>query len=434
MKTRLLRPIFCSFLILFNLLSARAQVSQTAPIYVLRIEDAIHVGTEEYLHRGLEAARTAKSAALLIELDTPGGILESTRKIVQDLLASDLKIIVWVTPMGARAASAGSMITMAAHFAVMAESTSIGAATPINSDGGDIGKDLKAKVTNDTLSFVEGIAQKRGRNIEWAKKFVSEAASMSSTAALKEKVIDAVANDRASVWKQFRAKYPEVTENPVFTELPPNLRERVLSFLSNPNVAYGLLALGSIGIYLELSHPGTVVPGVIGVLALAVGSISMKILPVRPGSIALFILAMILFFIEFVTPVPTHGSAGLAGVVAILLSGIFWVDPGQSNLSLNAGFWLPVFIVIVGFTVFFLYSSIKALGHSSGNLGSTLMVGKTGQVKKIASPDQISVFVDGALWSASIEGNVADKNLEKGDTIEVVDQKNLKLIVKRKES
>ena len=437
----LIKHLFVSGFLFFGILISHTSLSQTdktaaSSVLVLQISDAIHVGTEEYLDRGFQEAEKQNSAAILIELDTPGGLLESTRKIVQKILASDRKIIVWVNPAGARAASAGSMLTMSAHFAVMAESTSIGAATPVSGDGKEVPADMKAKITNDTLSFVEGIAQKRGRNIEWAKKSVSEAASLSSSAALKEKVIDALANTRPELWTKFREKFPDAPTNPSFQELAMTPKEKVLSFLSNPNVAYGLLALGSLCLYLEISHPGMMVPGVVGVISLAIGAISMKILPVRPGSIALFVIAMILFFIEFMTAVPTHGSAGIGGVIALFLSGLFWMDPAESNVSLNAGFWIPIFLVILGFVVFFLYSSIKALGSQPLQQSSTLMIGKIGKVMKIIDQQSLSVFVDGALWSATLSADSQKQNesFNKGDAIEVVSQNNLKLIIKRKDS
>ncbi len=412
--------------------AATSSKSPGGTVFVLKISDAIHVGTEEYFHRGLQMAKANQSPALFIELDTPGGFLESTRLIVQEFLASELPIIVWVAPQGARAASAGSMITMAAHFAVMSDSTSIGAATPVSGDGKEIPKEMKQKITNDTLSFVEGIAQKRGRNVEWAKKSVSEAASVAANVALKENIIDAVANSRAEVWQEFRKKFKEAPESIAFQEVETSLREKTLSFLANPNVAYGLLGIGSLGIYLELSNPGSVVPGVVGVLALAMGAISMKIIPVRPGSIALFVIAMILLFIEFMTPLPTYGSAGVGAVIALFLSGVFWVNPEETTITLNPSFWIPAFLVIVLFVGYFLYSSVKALTSPEHAQGSMLLVGKEGHVTKIKNDRELLVLVDGALWNA--EKATTDLALQKGDQIQVVDQKNLKLVIKRKET
>jgi membrane-bound serine protease (ClpP class) len=328
----------------------QAQEVPTSPakVPVLVIKDTINVGTATVLERFIAEAKSQKLPAVVIHLDTPGGFLEATRDIVQLFLNTESpKIIVWVTPAGARATSAGSLIALASHYAAMASSTSIGAATPVSGGGEEMGKEMKAKITNDTLSFVEGIAQKRNRNVQWAKDSVSSAASLAAAEALKKNVIDGIHETQNDLWLGARSRFPELPEQVQFVGFDPSLKERVLSFFSNPNVAYGLMALGVLGIYMEISNPGTFIPGAIGALSLALGAITMKIVPIRPGALILLVVGLVLLIIEIFTPLPTYGVAGVLGVVSMFLSGLFLMDDAQTNITLDAGLWLPIFVVVV---------------------------------------------------------------------------------------
>lgn len=424
--------LFRTFIFGFLALATQGPLafSQTSErVFYLEVKEAISLATYEYIHRATMEAQNQKIKTLFIAMDTPGGFLEATRDIVQlQLNTESPKIIVWVAPQGARAASAGSMITMAAHYAAMSPSTSIGAATPVSGEGQDIGKDLKKKVENDTIAFVNGIAEKRGRNKQWAEKSVSEAASLTATDALKNQVIDGVHETRESVWAGAQKKFPELSPNPEFVDFPKNLREQVLGFFSNPNIAYGLLSLGALCIYVEITNPGLIIPGTIGALSLALGAITMKIIPIQPGAIGLLILGLVLLGIEILTALPTYGVAGVAGIASLFLSGVFYLDPTQTNLTLSPGLWLPLFFVIVAFMALLGWLAVKALSRTSYAQGSQALIGKMGLVERANTPFEAMILVNGELWKARWK-KPEHKKFSQGDKVRIVEQKGLEVFV-----
>jgi membrane-bound serine protease (ClpP class) len=408
----------------FSILCAGQSFAATTNVPTLKIVDSINIGVSEYIARGLDAAEKQEAPAVLIEMDTPGGFLEATREIVQLMLNSKIPVIVYVTPEGSRAASAGSMITMAAHYAAMAPNTSIGAATPVTM-GEKLPEDMRNKVQNDTLSWVEGIAQKRGRNVEWARESVTKAASLSAGEALKRDVIDGVHSSREELWKGFRTLNKELPETVTFVPFEWNVKESFLSLISNPNIAMGLLAIGALGIYTEITHPGTIIPGAIGALSLALGAITMKIIPIRPGAIALMIIGLILFGIEVLTPIPTYGVAGVAGAVAMLLSGIFLMDMDRADIHLSPQIWLPAFAIIIGFMSFLGYQAGKALkSHYAQGVGA--FVGMEAEVVTVKD-GKAMVLLNGELWQASYKD--ARGPLTLGQKVKVVEQSGLHVYV-----
>jgi len=411
----------------FALLTS-AQTLKAKTLYKIEINDAIHIGTFEHINRALNKTNESDEAAgLLIVLDTPGGYLNATRDIVKLMLQSETPIAVWVKPAGAHAASAGAMITMAAHYAVMAPSTSIGAATPINAGGKDIGKDLKAKITNDTLAFVEGIARKRNRNITAAKDFVSKATSFSATDALKENVVDAIIENEAVLTTRLKEEW-KIEEELKIVSIDLNLRENVLSFFANPNIAYALLGLGALGIYVEMTNPGLIFPGAIGAISLALGALTTKIIPINAGALVLLALAIVFFAIEIFVPMATFGVAGIAGLVSLFLSGALLLDPSQTNLKLDAVIWLPTFFVISGFMILLGYTSIKALRSKPYKQGINALESKDGRITQVMGKGKYKVFVQGETWNA-----ISESQLNKDQDIVVIKQKGFTLSVEPKE-
>jgi membrane-bound serine protease (ClpP class) len=401
--------------------------AKASSITHISIKDAIHVGTYEYISRALKESVEQKHHGLLIELDTPGGYLEATRDIVQLMLASEHPIAVWVTPDGARAASAGSMLTMAAHVAIMSPSTSIGAATPVT-QGGDIAEDMKKKVTNDTVSFVEGIASKRGRNIEWAKESITSAASLSSEEALKKNVIDHLAENEMEV-KNILAKAWSLNADEVvfkYTEL--RFREKMISFFANPNIAYALMGLGALGIYMEMTNPGLIFPGAIGAISLALGAMTTKIVPINSAAIGLLILALIFFAIEIFVPAATFGIAGGAGIVSLFLSGTLLLDPSQTDLRLDPVLWVPLFLVAVTTIIWFMVLSIRAVKAEPYKQGVGALVGRNAVVTRVANLErkQYKVMIDGELWNAT-----AEEPLNETDAVVITKQDGFLLTIKK---
>src|SRR5919106_3404962 len=283
------------------------------PIHVLSVADVINPVSAEYITESLKAAIQQGSQAMIIQLDTPGGLDKSMRLIIKEMLSSPIPVIVYVAPSGSRAASAGTFITLAAHVAAMAPGTNIGAAHPVSVGSGEMGKEMGEKVTNDAAAYIKSIAEQRGRNVEWAEKAVRESVSASETEALQHNLIDLVAVDLNDLLKQLHGRKVTTvsgeraldTEGVQVQHIEMNFRQRLLSLIADPNVAYMLLMLGAIGIFFEISTPGVILPGVIGSISVLLGLYAMQLLPVNYAGLALIALAIILFVAE--TQVVSYG-------------------------------------------------------------------------------------------------------------------------------
>ena len=267
-------------------------------ILIVTVADAIGPGVAEFLVDAMNQAEKDNAACLIIALDTPGGLVESMRKIVQTIYAAKTPIIVYITPSGARAASAGVMITMAADIAAMTPGTNIGAASPVGAGGKDIEGTMSKKVTNDMVAFAKGIAKRQGRNAEWAEKAVRESVSITAEEAVKQKVVDLLAEDVDHLIEQVNGRQVKDKGELALVGLPirtieEGLRSRILRTISNPNIAYILLMIGLAGIYFELSHPGTILPGVVGGIALILAFFALQTLPVNAAGILLILLSII---------------------------------------------------------------------------------------------------------------------------------------------
>lgn len=408
---------------------SNSNTATVTTIPVIHIRDAIHIGTTAIITRTVKEAQEQNIPAILIELDTPGGFLEATRDIIQLMLNTENpKILVWVAPQGARAASAGAMITLAAHYAAMAPSTSIGAASPVSGDGKEINETMKAKVENDTVSFVRGIATKRGRNADWAEESVTKAASVEASKAVQIKVIDGVHSTREELWNAAQKKFPELPQSIRFEDREPLLKEKVLSFISNPNIAMGLMALGVLGIYIEMTNPGVLIPGIIGAVSLILGAISVKIIPIQPGSIVLMLVGLALFALEVLTPLPTFGVAGALGLAAILLSGVILLDPAQTNLSLDPGIWIPAFLVLAALMIWIGWSSIRILRSKNYQQGIDALIGGHGVISKLQSHN-FKIKIHGELWNAKWDG-ATPPDASAGSEVIVTKQEGFTVFVK----
>jgi len=425
----LLLLLFSFIAPLLTPMAAHAQAS----VPVLLLQDSVNASMKIRIERALETAKKTKAPAIFIELDTPGGYLQITREIVQEFLASEIPIIVWVTPQGAHAASAGAMITMAAHFAAMSPSTSIGAATPVGGRGEDISGDMKQKVTNDTVAFVEGIAEKRGRNKTFARESVTLAASLNASDAAKKGVIDGVFSTRDEVWRGARQKFPSLPESISFEVMEMTLKEKSLSLLSDPNIAYGLMALGMLGIYMEINSPGLIVPGILGVTSLALGSLSMQIIPIQSSAIVFLVLGLIFLAIEVLTPLPTFGVAGAASLILFFLSGVFLMDESEGlQMGLDPGLWLPIFVVLSIAVIATSYMAFKALKSKPISIqGSDGMLGLEARITRLHA-DSASLAVIGEIWTGlPAQGSLNEYRVD--ELVEIVSQEGLKVFFRKKE-
>jgi membrane-bound serine protease (ClpP class) len=269
MKTKLLAIGVVTFFVL----AATSVPARQSEVYIIKVADAISPGTADFIKTGIKTAEERAATVIIIELDTPGGLAESMRLIVQNILGSKVPVVVFVSPSGARAASAGVMITMAADVAAMAPGTNIGAAHPVGAGGKDIDGAMSEKVINDMVAQAQSVAEKRGRNAQWVEDAIRESVSVTETEALKENIIDLIAEDTDDLIKQLNGR--ELKDKGVLdlvnakkVVLEETLRSKILKTISNPNIAYILMMIGLAGLYFELSHPGAIFPGVIGGIAL----------------------------------------------------------------------------------------------------------------------------------------------------------------------
>jgi membrane-bound serine protease (ClpP class) len=421
MKTRLF-PIVAILLFLFVATGVLAQQNE---VYIIKVADAISPGTAEFIKSGIKKAEENEAAVIIIELDTPGGLAESMRLIVQNILGSKVPVVVYVSPSGARAASAGVMITMAADVAAMAPGTNIGAAHPVGMGGKDIDGKMSEKVINDMVAQAKSVAEKRGRNAKWVEEAIRESVSVTETEALKENIIDLIAENTDDLIRQLNGR--ELKDRGVLNlaevkkvVIEETLRTKILKTISNPNIAYILMMIGLAGLYFELSHPGAIFPGVIGGIALILAFFAMQTLPVNYAGILLIILAIIFFIMEM--KITSYGLLSVAGIVSLLLGSIMLFEGGTPNTKLSLRVLLTTVILISGFFVA-VASLVFRAQISRPSTGSKGLVGEIGIVKKSLAPEG-KVFVHGELWKAR-----AKEALDENVKVRVVKVVNLVLEV-----
>ena len=421
MKTK----IFLTAILSVVLLAAGAIAAEPGDIYIIRIADAISPGTAEYIKFGIKKAEENEAACIIIELDTPGGLAESMRLIVQNILASKVPVVVFVSPGGARAASAGVMITMAADIAAMAPGTNIGAAHPVGAGGKEIDGTMSEKIINDMVAQAKSVAEKRGRNADWVEDAIRESVSVTETEALKENIIDLIAKDTEDLIRQLngreikdRGKLELDDANKIVLE--ETLRTKILRTISNPNIAYILMMIGLAGLYFELSHPGAIFPGVIGGIALILAFFAMQTLPVNYAGILLIILAIIFFIMEM--KITSYGLLSVAGIVSLLLGSLMLFEGDTPDMKLAWQVWLPTIIAISGFFVA-VASLVFRAQISKPATGAGGLVGEIGIVKKALRPEG-KVFVHGELWKAR-----AKEPLDEDVKVRIVKVVNLMLEV-----
>ena len=384
------------------LLLADASLALAAPVHLARMTGAISPGNADFLESAIRQANEEGSGCLIVLLDTPGGLSESMRRMVMAIYASDTPVVVFVSPSGARAASAGVMITMAADVAAMAPGTHIGAAHPVSAGGKAMDKTMDEKVTNDMAAFVKSIAEKHGRNAQWAEKAVRESVSITEIEALENQTIDLVARDLDDLIAQINGR--EVNGKRTI-EIDPDqriwidasLRTRILKTLSDPNIAYILMMIGLAGIYFELSHPGVILPGVIGSVALVLAFYSFQTLPVNIAGVLLIVLALIFFIMEM--KIASYGLLSVAGVISLLLGSVMLFDRGiDGQLSIAWHVLLPTMGLVSGFFVVVAGLVYRSQTRQPMTGGSGL-IGEVGVAKTDLTPTG-RIQVHGELWSA----------------------------------
>ncbi|HVB03045.1 MAG TPA: nodulation protein NfeD [Chitinophagaceae bacterium] len=399
-------------------------------VYSLKLDGEINPVTQGYIHRGIKSAESNKAVCLIIHLNTPGGLLESTRSIVSDILESRVPVIVYVSPGGAHAGSAGVFITIAANIAAMAPGTNIGAAHPVELHGG-YDSIMNEKVTNDAMAFIRSIAEKRNRDFQWAEQAVHNSVSITDSEALQLHVIDLIAKDTRDLLRQIDGKTVQLNSGPltldtrnariVAIDMKPS--EKFLYALSDPNIAYVLLLIGIFGVLFEFFNPGAIFPGVIGGICLIMAFYSMNTLPVNYAGLALIIFAIILFVLEI--KIASHGILAIGGIIALFLGSMMLIrtDSSLDVIRISLSVIITSVIVTGLFFIFVIGMGLKAqlLKPVTGIEG---MIGETGNARETMDPDG-TVQVHGEIWNAqSVTGRI-----EKDAKIKVTAIKNLKLFV-----
>jgi membrane-bound serine protease (ClpP class) len=400
-------------------------------IRVVGIHDPITPVVAGFLHRNLEEAARQGDRLLLIEIDTPGGLDTAMREIVKDIFASPVPVAVYVAPSGARAASAGAIITLAADVNAMAPGTNIGAAHPV-SIGEKPDKTMEEKIVNDAEAYMEGIAGKCGRNEALARRMVRDSISLSADKALEGRVIDLIARDRSDLLRQLegrhivRAGKDRVLHLAGARVAPVEMRgiERILNIISNPNVAYLLMILGILGLFFELSNPGVILPGVIGGISLILAFFAFQVLPVNYAGVLLILLALILFIAEI--KVVSHGVLTVGGVIALILGSMLLFDSPEPYLRVS---WSVIAVTAATVTGFFVFAVTKALRahHQRPTTGREGLIGKKGVADSRIAPEG-KVFVNGEYWDAWSEEPIAA-----GEKVVVEAVEGMRIKVKRYE-
>jgi membrane-bound serine protease (ClpP class) len=394
--------------------------AESANLPVVRIDGSINPVVADFIVDEMQRANDTSAPAFLIEIDTPGGLDTAMRRIIQALLSSNVPVIVYVAPAGARAASAGALITLAADFAAMAPGTNIGAATPVSIGvGAGMDETMKHKVVNDAVAYARSIAEQRGRNPDWAERIVRDGASTAASEALSLKVIDLVADNRAELLKQLdgrrylrqgrELRLHLAGSEPVVREM--GWARRILNVVSDPTIAYLLLMLGIIGIFFEISQPGVILPGVVGTLAILLALFAFQALPVNYVGVLLILLGLVLFILEI--KVTSYGMLSIGGVIALALGSLMLIDSADPVMRISRSVIVATVVSCTGFILFCLWFVARSQRRQvvSGQEG---MVGERGRAVTVV--DQAGrVFVHGEYWDACADDTVAE-----GAEIEVV--------------
>lgn len=425
MKTK----IVCLSIISLFLLPCHAS-SQSKHADVMTIDGVINPVVAEFITKSINRSVSEGAECLIIQMDTPGGLDLSMRSIIKEMMNADIPIVVYVSPGGARAASAGAIITLAADIAAMAPGTNIGAAHPVALGGGQMDDDMAAKVENDAAAYVESIATKRKRNKEWAVKAVRESVSITEKEALKINVIDLIASDLNDLLSQIDGRDIQTavgakklsTKNIALKYIEMDTREKILDTLSNPNIAYILMLVGLVGLYFELSNPGAIFPGVIGGISLILAFFAFQTLPVNYAGILLIILALILFIMEI--KITSFGLLSIGGIISLTIGSLMLFDSPVPFLRVSLDVMIPVVTITSACFILAIYLTIKA-HRRKPTTGREGLVGEKGIVRSKIDPKG-KVFIHGEYWDAT-----SDEKIPEGTEVTVIEVNDIAIKVKQ---
>jgi membrane-bound serine protease (ClpP class) len=411
-------------------LAAQVKGAGERHVDFISIDGGINPAVDDFIRESIARAREDGAKALVIQLDTPGGLLTSTRSIVKEILGAPVPVIIYVAPSGAGAGSAGVFITLSAHVAAMAPGTNIGAAHPVTGGGDEVKGVMGEKLENFTASFGETIAQKRGRNTEWAIQAVRKSVSITEKEALKKNVIDVVATNLDDLLNQADGKKVEVGEREVALQVKNarvdrfemGLKQKVINTLADPQIAYLLLMAGILGLYMEFSHPGVIFPGVAGAIALLLAFASFQILPINYAGLALIALGIALLVAEAF--LPSFGVVGVGGAISLAIGSLLLFDTQNSDLVVGRSI---VFAAVGTLSAYMLFIGYLVLRTQKGRKtsGAEGMLGEIGEARTPLNPTG-RVFVHGEHWTAQ-----GEEEIGAGEKVEVVGIEGLCLKVRR---
>ncbi len=423
--------IFFIFLSLIISLSGFSEEPKNE-VLVITVNGVINPASAEYIIKNIKRANERKVEAFVIELDTPGGLDTSMRDIVKSMINSEVPVIVYVSPSGARAASAGTFITLAAHVAAMAPGTNIGAAHPV-AVGEKMDKTIAEKATNDAAAYIKSLAEKSGRNAKWAENAVRKSISATEAEALKENVIDIVSKDLNALLSSIDGRTVNTvmgdkilkTANAVVTREEMSFRQKVLNFITDPNVAYILMMLGFYGLFFELTNPGAIFPGVLGGICLILAFYAFQTLPVNYAGFLLVLLGIILFILEI--KITSYGVLTIGGVIAMVMGSLMLFESPGPFMKLSLSIILPVVIITAIFFTVVLGLAYKAFKRKPIT-GAEGLVGLEGIANTDITKDGGMVSLHGELWSA-----YSDELIPKGERIVVEAVAGLKIKIRKKQ-
>lgn len=398
------------FFFLILMMSGLGASAAPPHVDLITINGSINPAVDDFIRESIARAKTDGAQALVIQLDTPGGLLGSTRSIVKEILGAPVAVIVYVAPSGAGAGSAGVFITMSAHIAAMAPGTNIGAAHPVGGGGEDIKGVMGEKMENFTASFSESIAQQRGRNTEWAIQAVRKSVSITEKDALKKNVIDIVATNVEDLLKQADGRTVDIGGHPQRLALKDaqivryemSLKQKIINAVADPNISYLLMMAGILGLYMEFSHPGVFFPGVAGAICLLLAFASFQLLPINYVGLILVLLGVALLVGEAFFP--SFGVLGVGGIISMALGSLLLFDSQNSDVGVDRSIvftavgTLGAFVLTVSYLVFRSQKSKPSLGVEG-------LIGEIGEVRGKLTP-RGKVFVHGEYWNAQAEGEI----------------------------
>ncbi|HEX6805926.1 MAG TPA: nodulation protein NfeD [Terriglobales bacterium] len=400
-----------------------------ADVLKIVVDDTIQAATAERIERALDRAAAEKDSAVLIELSTPGGVMTDMRQIMEKVLASPVPIIIYVTPSGSRAASAGFFILESADVAAMAPGTNTGAAHPVGPFGGDIQGTMKEKVENDAAALMRSIVSKRGRNVEVAESAVRQSKSFTDGEALAQKLIDYVAPNEQDLFRQISAHPIKRFNGETMTLdlagqkevlMDETLKEKILAFLMEPDIAFILLAIGALALYTEFNHPGAVWPGTVGIVFILLAIFALHLLPIRFAAVVLIFASFVLFALD--AKFGTHGALAVGGIATLVIGALLLIDTPIPEMRVHLATALAVAIPLGAITVFLMSVALRAR-RNKVMTGIEGLVGEIGTAQTALAPSG-KVFVHGEIWDA-----VASANVALGDRVVVQQVNGLQLRV-----